>query len=263
MAHARLAPGVWGPEFFGNVPVINGAIFPYLEVEPRRYRFRVVNASNSRFFSLFFSDPALPFSTVAMKFFQIGSDGGLLPQPVEVTSTMLAPAERADLIVDFSGHEGKKFIVSNYASAPFPGTGSDESPMKAAPLQQLMEVRVSARLRGNDESAKPAWSIPFERLQTETAVKTRELVLYESLDAQQNSLGVKINRVGYDDPVTESPKLNTTEIWRFINTTDDTHPMHLHLVQFQILERQSFEIQKYLDSGVIQLQEQASSAGEK
>ena len=96
------------------------------------------------------------------------------------------------------------------------------------------------------------WSIPFERLQTETAVKTRELVLYEALDAQQNSLGVKINRVGYDDPVTESPKLNTTEIWRFINTTDDTHPMHLHLVQFQILERQSFEIQKYMDSGVIQ-----------
>ncbi len=252
MAHARLAPGVWGPEFFGNVPVINGAIFPFLEVEPRRYRFRVVNASNSRFFSLFFSDPALPFSTVAMKFFQIGSDGGLLPEPVEVTSTMLAPAERADLIVDFSGHAGKKFIVSNYASAPFPGTGNDESPMKAAPLQQLMEVRVSARLRGSDESAKPAWSIPFERLQTETAVKTRELVLYESLDAQQNSLGVKINRVGYDDPVTESPKLNTTEIWRFINTTDDTHPMHLHLVQFQILERQSFEIQKYMDSGVIQ-----------
>ena len=123
--------------------------FLILEVEPRRYRFRVVNASNSRFFSLFFSDPALPFSTVAMKFFQIGSDGGLLPQPVEVTSTMLAPAERADLIVDFSGHAGKKFIVSNYASAPFPGTGNDESPMKAAPLQQLMEVRVSARLRGS------------------------------------------------------------------------------------------------------------------
>jgi spore coat protein A len=126
MVSPRLAPGVWGPEFFGNVPVINGAIFPYLEVEPRRYRWRVVNASNSRFFSLFFSDPAIPFSNVAMGFVQIGTDGGLLPQPAEATSVMLAPGERADLIVDFAGHDGKKFIVSNYASAPFPGTGMDE-----------------------------------------------------------------------------------------------------------------------------------------
>jgi spore coat protein A len=75
MVSPRLAPGVWGPEFFGNVPVVNGAIFPFLEVEPRRYRFRVVNASNSRFFSFFFSDPAIPFATVSMKFFQIGTDG--------------------------------------------------------------------------------------------------------------------------------------------------------------------------------------------
>jgi spore coat protein A len=252
MVSPRLAPGVWGPEFFGNVPVVNGAIFPFLEVEPRRYRFRVVNASNSRFFSFFFSDPAIPFATVSMKFFQIGTDGGLLPQPVEVASVMLAPGERADLIVDFAGYEGKKFVVSNYASAPFPGTGMDESPMKAAPLQQLMEVRITAPLRGKDASAKPAWTVPFEQLKTETAVKTRDLVLYEFLDEKQNSLGVKINKVGYDDPVTESPKLNTTEIWRFINTTDDTHPMHLHLVQFQILERKSFDLQKYLDSGVIE-----------
>jgi spore coat protein A len=252
MVVPRLPAGVWGPEFFGNVPVVNGAIFPYLEVEPRRYRFRVVNASNSRFFSFFFSDPAIPFATVSMKFFQIGTDGGLLPQPVEVASVMLAPGERADLIVDFAGHEGKKIVVSNYASAPFPGTGMDESPMKAAPLQQLMEMRVTAPLRGKDTSAKPAWAVPFEQLKTETAVKTRDLVLYEFLDEKQNSLGVKINKVGYDDPVTESPKLNTTEIWRFINTTDDTHPMHLHLVQFQILERKSFDLQKYLDSGVIE-----------
>jgi spore coat protein A len=252
MVVEKLPKGVWGPEFFGNVPVVNGAIFPYLAVEPRRYRFRVVNASNSRFFGLFFSDPAIPFSTVAMKFFQIGTDGGLLPQPVEITSTMLAPGERADLVVDFTGHEGKKFIVANYASAPFPGTGMDESPMKAPPLQQLMQVGVTAPLRGKDTSAKPAWTLPFESPVIETAVKTRDLVLYEFLDPQNNSLGVKINKVGYDDPVTESPRLNTTEIWRFINTTDDTHPMHIHLVQFQILERRSFLLQKYLDTGVIE-----------
>ncbi len=252
MTTVRLAPGVWGPEFFGNVPVINGAIYPYIEVEPRPYRFRVVNAANSRFFSLFLSDPGLPFSNVAMKFFQIGTDGGLLPQPVDVSSTLLGPGERADLIMDFSGQEGKKFILSNYASAPFPGTGGEESPMKAAPLAELMQIRVGSRTRGKTEAFKPSWSVPFERLKTETAIKTRDLVLYEYLDAAQNSLGVKINGANYADPVTEMPKLNTTEIWRFINTTDDTHPMHLHLVQFQILERQSFDIKKYQETQTIQ-----------
>lgn len=252
MTTVRLAPGVWGPEFFGNVPVINGAIYPYLEVEPRPYRFRVVNAANSRFFSLFLSDPALPFSNVAMKFFQIGTDGGLLPEPVDVSSVVLGPGERADLIMDFSGLAGKKFILSNYASAPFPGTGTEDSPMKAAPLQELMQIRVTSGTRGKAEPFKPQWSIPFERLKIETAAKTRDLVLYEYLDAAQNSFGVKINGAAYADPVTETPKLNTTEIWRFINTTDDTHPMHLHLVQFQILERQSFDIKKYLETKTIQ-----------
>lgn len=252
MTTVRLGPGVWGPEFFGNVPVINGAIYPYLEVEPRAYRFRVVNAANSRFFSLFLSDPVIPFSNVAMKFFQIGTDGGLLPRPVDVSSIVLGPGERADLIMDFSGQAGKKFILSNYASAPFPGTGTEDSPMKAAPLQELMQIRVSSGARGKAEPFKPAWSVPFERLKIESAVKTRDLVLYEYLDAAQNSFGLKINGAAYADPVTETPKLNTTEIWRFINTTDDTHPMHLHLVQFQILERQSFDIQKYLDTKTIQ-----------
>ncbi|HZU30318.1 MAG TPA: multicopper oxidase domain-containing protein, partial [Candidatus Angelobacter sp.] len=254
MTSVRLPLGVWGPEFFGNVPVVNGTIYPYLEVEPRKYRFRVLNASNSRFFSLFFSDPAIPFSTVSMRFHQIGTDGGLLPKPVEVASIMLGPAERADLIVDFSQHAGKKFILSNYASAPFPGTGMDESPMKAAALKELMEIRISKPLKGKDVSAPLDWSIPLESLKPETAVKTRDLVLYEKLDAAQNSYGTSINQAAYHDPVTENPKLNTTEIWRFINTTDDTHPMHLHLVHFQILERRSFDLQKYLTTGALQFQ---------
>ena len=66
------------------------------------------------------------------------------------------------------------------------------------------------------------------------------------------SQGVKINETGYDEPVSEFVKLGSTEQWRFINTTDDTHPMHIHLVQFQILERRSFLLQKYLDTGEIE-----------
>jgi spore coat protein A len=252
MTTVRIAPGVWGPEFFGNVPVVNGAILPFLEVEPRRYRFRVVNAANSRFFGLLFSDPKIPFENSSLKLTQIGTDGGLLPKPVDVGAVMLGPGERADLIVDFTGLEGKHLILGNYAPAPLPGTGADESPMKAAGLRQLMEVRVTAPLRGKDTSAIPDWTVPFEMLKPESAVKTRDLVLYEYLDAQQNSHGLKINNLGYDAAVTETPKLNTAEIWRFINTTDDTHPIHLHLVQFQILERKSFVLEKYLATGEIQ-----------
>jgi spore coat protein A len=82
--------------------------------------------------------------------------------------------------------------------------------------------------------------LPLPRYDSSQAVLTRDFVLNELMDAKGNSLGVRINRKGYDDPVTETPKLGSLEKWRFINTTDDAHPMHLHLVQFQILERQGF-----------------------
>ena len=83
------------PEVFGDAILVNGKLFPYLEVEPRKYRFRVLNAANGRFFHLAFSN--------GQTFHQIGTDLGLLPAPVALKSLLLAPAERADLIVDFSG----------------------------------------------------------------------------------------------------------------------------------------------------------------
>jgi spore coat protein A len=249
----RLAPGIWGPEIFGNVALVNGAIHPYLLVEPRRYRFRIVNAANSRFFSIFFSDPAIPFSNVARPFVQIGSDGGLLHEPVPVPSVVLAPGERADIVVDFSKDAGKKLILSNHAPAPFSRSEGEDSTEKPAPLRDLMEIRVASQAGAPDTSAEPSWSLPMERLQREAAVKTRDLVLYEYQDASGNSLGLKINGAGYGDPVSETPKVNTTEIWRFINTDMDTHPMHVHLAQFQILERQVFDPQKFLNTHKLDL----------
>lgn len=248
----RLPPGTWGPEIFGNVAVVNGAIYPYLLVEPRRYRFRVVNAANSRFFAIFFSDPSIPFSNVAQTFLQIGTDGGLLPEPVRVPSVVLGPGERADLVVDFSGFAGKTLILSNHAPAPFSRPEGDESNEKPAPLGELMQIRVAAQVQTADTSADPSWSLPFPRLKRESAVKTRDIALFESMDAAGNSLGLKINGAGYDDPVTETPKVNTTEIWRFINTAADTHPMHIHLAQFQVLERQAFNVQKFLNTRALE-----------
>jgi spore coat protein A len=110
------------------------------------------------------------------------------------------------------------------------------------PLYELMQFRVTRPLTG----AKTTFSVPvmpaFVGLDETASITTRDFVLSETMDPQGHSLGVRINGKGYDEPVTEIVKLGTTEKWRFINTTDDAHPMHLHLVQFQIIERQGYNV---------------------
>ncbi|HEY1902281.1 MAG TPA: multicopper oxidase family protein [Terracidiphilus sp.] len=241
----KLPPGVWGPEFFGDLPVVNGAISPYLAVEPRPYRLRVLNSSNSRFLNLFLNLAKHPTDIPSLvPFHQIGTDGGFLPKPVPLTKLLLGPAERADLIVDFTGLEGKTITLSNNGAAPFPGW--DAMLMNHAPLYEWMQFRVTLPIAGDAKSIAMAHSISssptfFSKLDEAASVTTRDFVLTERLDAKGRSLGVRINDKGYDDPVTEIVKLNSVEKWRFINTTDDAHPMHLHLVQFQILQRQGFD----------------------
>ena len=234
-----LPPGVWGPEFFGRLPVVNGAIYPYLQVEPRPYRLRLLNGANSRFFNLFFNLANRPTDIPSLvSFQQIGTDGGFLPSPVSLIKLLLGPAERADLIVDFTGLEGKVVTLSNSGAAPFPGW--EMMTMHHAPLYELMQFQVTLPIAGNATSHATPPSGSFSRLDHSSSTTTRDFVLTEQLDSQGRSLGVRINNKGYDDPVTEIVKLDSTEKWRFINTTDDAHPMHLHLVQFQILERQGF-----------------------
>jgi spore coat protein A len=236
----KLPPGVWGPEFFGDLPVINGAVFPFLNVEPRPYRLRLLNGSNARFLNLFFNLARHPTDIPSLlTFHQIGTDGGLLSKPVPLTKLLLGPAERADLIVDFSAFEGKTVTLSNNGAAPFPGW--EMMTMHQPPLYEWMQIRVVLPHAGELGPYSPT---PFAAIPTLSAPaqgSTRDFVLSEKVDAQGRSLGVRINNKGYDDPVTEIVKLDSVETWRFINTTDDAHPMHLHLVQFQILHRQGFD----------------------
>ncbi len=237
-------PGLWGPQFFGDLPVVNGVIYPYLEVEPRRYRLRVLNSSNSRYYQLYLNLAKHATDIPSLiSFHQIGTDGGFLQKPVPLQKLLLGPAERADLIVDFSGLEGKVATLSNDAFAPYPGW--EVVATIHAPLYELMQFRVALP----DSSRGKSFSMPppteFAKLDATHAVATRDFVLTERLDAKGNSLGVRINDKGYDDPVTEFVKLGSIEKWRFINTTDDAHPMHLHLVQFQILERQGFNLRSF------------------
>jgi spore coat protein A len=236
-----LAPGAWGSEFFGQLPVLNGAIYPYLNVEPRPYRLRVLNGSNSRFFNFYFNLAKRPTDIPALvSFHQIGTDGGFLPRPVSLSKVLLGPAERADLVIDFSELAGRTVTLSNDAAAPYPGWNFATA--RHAQLYELMQFRVSLSLSGKSKSVDMTTSFSLPPLNADEAVLTRDFVLSEQMDAQGHSVSMLINGKRYDDPVTESVKLGSVEQWRFINATDDAHPMHLHLVQFQILHRQGFDI---------------------
>jgi spore coat protein A len=212
----------WTPEVFGDAIVVNGKIFPYLDVEPRLYRFRVLNGANGRFFHLSLSNNQM--------FHQIGTDQGLLPAPVELKRVVLAPGERADLIVDFSGSPGEQIVVKN-----------DNF--------NVMQFRVAKNLldrNAHDTSALPSTLRPVPRIPESTAVRTRMLSLNEVGDKAQRPVMMLLNNAHWNMPVTENPVLNSTEIWNLINTTDDSHPIHLHLVRFQILDRRAFDTQTYL-----------------
>jgi spore coat protein A, manganese oxidase len=237
-----LAPGIWGPEFLGRFPVVNGTVCPYVNVEPRMYRVRILNAANTRFFNLQLNLARRAVDIPSLVTFeQIGSDGGFLPKPVNINQILLGPAERADLLVDFTDLDGKTVTLTNNAPAPYPGWATLA---KYAPrLGELMQFRVVLpRKEVNQIKAVAAETTePFVRFAEGDAVQSRDFVLTEHMDENGRSLGVRINEKGYDDPVTEVVKSGTIEKWRFINTTEDAHTMHLHLVRFQILHRQGFD----------------------
>ena len=209
----------WVPEVYSNVMLANGKLFPYLDVEPRRYRLRVMNGSNARFFRLSFGD--------LFEMQQIGSDQGLLATPLNTKRVLLAPGERADIVFDFSAHAGKNVILrsDSFDIVQFRVSNSDEK----------------------DTSALPTTLRTIERIPQSQAVKTRRLTLDEAMDKVQQSMGMKLNNTPWHAPVTEKPVVNTTEIWEIVNLTEDTHPIHLHLVRFQLLDRRPFAVFDYLD----------------
>src|SRR5262245_4936961 len=227
-------PPVWVPEFFGDTVLVNGKVWPFLEVEARKYRFRILNGSNARFYHLTLNDAG--GGSAAPPIYLIGTDGGLVPAPVSLTDITIGPAERFDVVIDFTGAEGKSFVLNNDAKAPYPD-GDDVIP---AEVMLFKVVRSTAR----DTSSLPRrlGSVPL--LSPQASVKTRDLVLIEVASAQDNPILGLIN-APWMDPVTEDPKAGSVEIWRLINTTGDAHPIHIHLVEFQILDRQPFDPEQY------------------
>jgi spore coat protein A len=206
----------WVSEFSGDAILINGKIRPFFNVEPRLYRLRVLNAANSRFFTLTF--------TGNEPFHQIGTDQGLLSAPAKRLGLSLAPAERADLLVDFSQHAGQNVHLRNGA-------------------QDILQFRVAAI--EPKAISLPKTLRPIQRIPESDATVTRQVRLHDFPDRNGNSMLMLLNLKHWHEPTTEFPKLNSTEIWEFINLTEDVHPMHMHLVRFQLLDRRPFDVFGY------------------
>ncbi len=237
------------PEFFGNTIVVNGKAWPKLDVEPRKYRFRVVNASDSRFYNMWLErSDGLPVPAGAIT--QTGNDGGLLPASVNIgdgpgNGLLLALAERADVIIDFSQFPaGTSITVRNDAPTPFPG-GDAVNPSTTG---RIMQFKLTKALAGPDTSvvpANPRAATPFAATANTRFVDLQEteedtaFVFNPFSGAIGKRLKILLNGLPFDAPITENIVLNDVEEWIIINNTEDMHPMHVHLVHFEVVEKGS------------------------
>jgi spore coat protein A len=234
---------IWNPVFFGDTIVVNGRTWPYLEVEPRRYRFRVLDASNTRGYTLkVVADPlAARPAPAALPIWVIGADGGFLPAPAAVESVDIGVAERLDLVVDFTGlPAGTELYLSNEGGLSDPATTGQILKFVVTPLRSL------------DRSVPPdQLSLP-SRTPLSPATVTRQLTMNAEFSAFAE--GVQIadllgtlnpdgtsNPLRWSDPLTETPALGSTEIWELYNFSPVGHLIHVHLVQFEVLDRRPIE----------------------
>lgn len=193
----------------GDTILVNGAIQPFHEVGTRKYRYRILNGSNARKYELALSN--------GQDIIQIGTDGGLLDAPVNRATITLAPAERADVVIDFTNVPvGTEIVLENLL-----GSGS---------VGQIMRFDVTSVM--SDGSDVPAVLRPIDYIDEAEAVTTRNFTL-----SRQGMNGPwVINGNGFDpNRIDASPQLGTTEIWEFQNMSNMDHPMHIHDVMFQVL----------------------------
>ena len=286
----------WMPEFLGDTIVVNGKAWPFMQVEPRRYRFLIINGSNARTYELSLINKATSIKGPAI--YQIGTDGGYLDAPVKIDPLALKPAlrtlvmmpgERADIIIDFAGQAaGTKLLLQNDAKSPYEAG----SPPSGTTVGRIMQFQVVGTPPPIDPSYNPALGGALRtgtttgtqtivRLPgaiggplvvktpgaTQNVQKTRHLTLNEIM-GPAGPQEILVNNTKWDgkqlttptvptaNPIvgatpkgpnwlTELPDEGTTEIWEIINLTADAHPIHLHLVQFQLMNRQAFNLKNY------------------
>ncbi len=254
---------IWNPEFFGNMIMVNGNTWPFQTIEQRRYRFRFLNGCQSRFLILDFS--GIPGVDV----WQIGNEGGFLTAPVNITALgnqlLMGLAERADVIVDFTNVPVGNYVLGNVGpDEPFGGgvPGVDFPVSDPASTGQIMQFNVVPAL-APDPTTPPMFLTlpPVVPLPPETV--TRPLALIEKMGMGFDANGMMVdgpveallgNVVGgsavealWMDPVTENPAVGATEMWEFYNTTGDAHPMHVHEVVFEVVNREGLVLDENED----------------
>jgi spore coat protein A len=279
----------WVPEFVGDTILINGKVWPYLEVAPKRYRFLFINGSNARTYEMFLADDE--GKSIKAPIWQIETDGGYLDAPARIgpgakglDKLVLMPGERAGVIVDFAGLQGRTLILRNIGRTPFP----KGEPPHGDTIGRILQIRVNQPFLGPDMSYDPASGIPLRppmiRLVNPAAGtlaagvvpdKVRQLTLNEVLAPPSTVNGISypggpleilLNNTEWDGlredrttrpdftPVTvggiteyysELPQEGETEVWEIVNLTADAHPIHTHLTQFQLLNRQRYNVNLY------------------
>ncbi len=255
---------VWNPEFFGNTVMVNGATWPFQTVQKRRYRFRFLNGCSARYLILDFAQ--IP----GVKVWQIGNEGGFLKAPVNVTASgnrlLLGLAERADVIVDFANVPVGSYTLGNLGpDEPYGGglPGVDFTSSDPASTGQIMQFRVVPALAA-DPSTPPQFLTLPAITPVPAASLTRRLALMEEMsmawDGPAAAVLGTVDASGtpqaqmWMDPVTENPAVGATEVWEFYNTTVDAHPMHVHEVVFQVVNRQALVLDPNTGEPVVPLQ---------
>jgi spore coat protein A, manganese oxidase len=232
----------WVPEYFGNTMMVNGKVWPNLDVNQSLYRFRLLDGCNARFLNITFEDTT---TGALIPFTMIGTEGGWLKSPVTLTSIVFGPAERPDILVNFTGiPAGHKIIMKNSANAPFP----DGDPVDPDTVGQIIQFTVKGNAgpvqRTLPSALNPTLTGTFPTLPN--ASKTRVLTLTEFVNPETDAPeALFLDGQPFFAPVSELPVAGTTEDWKIVNPTADTHPMHWHLVMFQVISRQPFNESKY------------------
>jgi len=240
---------IWNPEFFGNMIMVNGNTWPFLNVQQRRYRFRFLNGCQSRFLILDFSN--IP----GVEVWQIGNEGGFLAAPVDLTADnsnqlLMALAERADLIVDFTNVPVGRHVLANIGpDEPFGGgePPDDFDVADPATTGQIMAFNVGPAIEP-DPTTPPRFLVLPAITPLPAPTATRPLALLEmASEFWDGPAEAMLGNVANDgmpehkmwaDPVSENPDVGDTETWEFYNFTADAHPMHVHEIAFEVVNRQ-------------------------
>jgi spore coat protein A len=234
------------PEMFGDVICVNGMAWPNLQVEPRQYKLRLLNGSDSRVYNLSFG---------GLRFFQVGTDVGLLNNPIPLTTITIFPGERKDIVIDFAqAAPNAGIVVTNDAPFPYP-TGTATNPaidpwgtimrfVVSKPLNESVNKKTKLNILTVLRGRAPGTPLLLPYLAAPQNLVTRRIMLGEGCDEYGRIMPllgtVAEGTKTFHDAPDIFPALGATEVWEFWNTTVDSHPIHMHLVRFRIADRQKF-----------------------